>query len=99
MSQPETQYQLHPHARFRVLPDDGAGVFVLQESGEVLEVNAVGACIVDTLRKTGRLGDAVDEVRTRFDIDGATAARDAEDFVNSLLAAEALRVSPSVGES
>lgn len=99
MSPPETHYQLHPHARFRVLPDHDAGVFVLQESGEVLEINAVGACIVETLRKTGHLGDAIAQVRARFDVDEATAVRDAEEFVSTLLAADALSVTGETGDN
>ncbi|MBK7777909.1 MAG: hypothetical protein IPI43_27985 [Sandaracinaceae bacterium] len=39
MPTPET-FALHPHARFRVIDDEG--IFVLQESGEVLVVNRVG---------------------------------------------------------
>ncbi len=41
------RYRLDPHARFRVMDDEG--VFVLQEAGEVLVVNRVGAFIVEQL--------------------------------------------------
>ena len=87
MSQPET-YTLHPHARFRAMAD--AGVFVLQKSGEVIEINGVAACIVDTLRQTGALDDAVDAVCQRFEIDTETARADAEELVAELVSIGAL---------
>ena len=48
MSQPE-HFSLHPHARFRVIDDEG--VFVLQEQGEVLVVNRVAAALVNGVRE------------------------------------------------
>ena len=85
----ETQrYQVDQHARFRVLEDEG--IFVLQEAGEVLVINEVGALIVERLRENETLADAVKAVTTHYQVDEDTARSDAEQLIDALLEAGAL---------
>lgn len=85
---PDDHYQLHSRARFRVLDDEG--VFVLQEAGEVLTVNQVGAFIVEQLREKNAVSEVVNEVVARFDVDEARAAQDTAKLITELVDAGAL---------
>ncbi len=69
---PMKHYRLDPHARFRVLDDEG--IFVLQETGEVLVVNEVAALVVEQLQAGRSVEEAVVAVTERFDV-GADQAR------------------------
>ncbi len=81
-------YRLDPHARFRVLDDEG--IFVLQEAGEVLVINQVGAFIVEQLRDGRSLPDAVKAVTERYAVDEARAKADADSLLETLLEAGAM---------
>ena len=81
-------YRLDPHARFRVLDDEG--IFVLQEAGEVLVINEVGAFIVERLRDGLGLTEVVEAVTERYAVDEATAKTDADALLAALLQAGAL---------
>ena len=82
------QYLLDPHARFRVLDDEG--VFVLQEAGEVLVVNEVGAFIVEQLRRGLTVDETVTAITERYEVDDERARADAVVLVEALLEAGAL---------
>ena len=85
----ETQtYELNLHARFRVLDDEG--VFVLQEAGEVVVINKVGALVVDALTKGRSLTEVIEEVTAEFEVERQTAKADVENLINDLLEAGAL---------
>ena len=85
---PTQHYRLDPHARFRVL--DGEGIFVLQEAGEVLVVNEVGAFIVEQLHAERSLDDVIEAVTQHYAVDTATARADAEQLLHALLEAGAI---------
>ncbi len=82
------RYRVDPHARFRVMEDEG--IFVLQEEGEVLVVNAVGAFIVERLQAELNLDEVVAAVTERYAVDEARAREDAVALVDALLAAKAI---------
>lgn len=82
------QYRLDPHARFRVLDDEG--IFVLQEAGEVLVVNEVGAFIVEQLRKERGLDEVISAVTERYEVDAERAKADAGKLLDALLEAGAI---------
>ena len=83
------QYRIEPHARFRVMDDEG--VFVLQEAGEVLVVNQVGAFIVKELDGARSLDELVAAITERYDVDSERARADASALLASLLEAGAIK--------
>lgn len=83
-----SHYRLDPHARFRVMDDEG--VFVLQEAGEVLVVNQVGALIVQELAGGRSVDEAIDTVTQRYDVNADRARSDAAALLESLVAAGAM---------
>ena len=85
---PSTRYRLDPHARFRVLDDEG--IFILQEAGEVLVVNEVAAFLIDELNRGRTFGEAVDAITREFDVGGEQARADAASLVGTLIQAGAL---------
>lgn len=87
MPQPE-HFALHPHARFRVI--DNEGVFVLQEQGEVLVVNQVAATVVSGVREGASRPELVSALVARFDVSAERAAQDVDALLRDLLAAGAL---------
>ena len=89
MTTDSTTYQLNPHARFRILDDEG--VFVLQEAGEVVVVNQVGAMIVKSLSDGQTLSHVVDQVVEQFEVDASTARADVDSLVADLNKAGALQ--------
>ena len=82
------KYRLDPHARFRVMDDEG--IFVLQEAGEVLVVNRVGAFIVQQLEVPRGLDELTDAITARFEVDGDRARADANSLLEALLEAGAI---------
>ncbi len=86
---PNDHYQLHARARFRVLDDEG--IFVLQEAGEVLTVNQVGAFVVERLRADSSVSEVVDDVVAHFEVDQDRAATDIAELIAELVEAGALR--------
>ena len=86
-SQPQ-QYRIDAHARFRVMGDEG--VFVLQEAGEVLVVNQVGAFIVEQLKGARSLDELVAAITERYEVDSERARADASSLLTSLLEAGAI---------
>ena len=82
------RYRVDPHARFRVLEDEG--IFVLQEAGEVLVVNAVGAFIVERLQADQSLDEVIAAVTERYAVDEPRARADAVVLVDALLEAGAI---------
>ena len=85
---PPNQYRLDPHARFRVMDDEG--VFVLQRAGEVLVVNQVAAFIVEQLAVKRSLDELVTAITERYAIDTERARTDARALLEALLKAGAL---------
>ena len=82
------QYRLDPHARFRVLDDEG--IFVLQEAGEVLVVNEIGAFIVEQLRHEHTLDEIVIAITERYDVHPEQAASDTASLLDALVEAGAM---------
>ena len=82
------KYRIDPHARFRVLDDEG--VFVLQEAGEVLVVNQVAALIVERLRDGASLEDAVQTITERYEVEPERARTDARALLEALIEAGAV---------
>ena len=83
------RYHVEPHARFRVMGDEG--VFVLQEAGEVLVVNAVGAFIVEQLQAERSVEEIVIAITDRYAVDQDRARADAKSLLDALLGAGAIR--------
>lgn len=87
MPTPET-FALHPHARFRVIDDEG--IFVLQESGEVLVVNRVAAAVVSGVRGGASVEELTASLVERFDVTEERARQDVDALLRDLVAAGAL---------
>ena len=85
---PMHHYRIDPHARFRLMDDEG--IFVLQEAGEVLVVNKVGAFIVEQLRAEHSLDEVVTAITERFAVDAVRARADATSLLGALLEAGAI---------
>lgn len=84
----EQRYRLEPHARFRVLDDEG--IFVLQQAGEVVVVNKIGAFVVEQLRTGQTVDDVVAAITERFEVDAPHARSDVEALIHDLLEIGAL---------
>lgn len=82
------QYRVEPHARFRIMDDEG--IFVLQEAGEVLVVNAVGAFIVEQLKHERSLDDLVTAITRRYEVDAERARADVTSLLDALVQAGAI---------
>ena len=82
------QYRLDPHARFRVMDDEG--IFVLQEAGEVLVVNRVGAFIVEQLKTERSLDEVAEAIAKRYEVDLERARADASALIGELVQAGAI---------
>ena len=82
------RYRLDPHARFRVMDDEG--VFVLQEAGEVLVVNGVGAFIVEQLKAERSVDEVVTAITDRYAVDAERARADAQSLLDALVEAGAI---------
>jgi len=89
------RFALHPHARFRVIDDEG--IFVLQESGEVLVVNRVAANVVRSVREGATTEELVASLVGRFEVSEDRAREDVDTLLRDLLAAGALVPAPEVG--
>jgi len=85
---PVPQYRVEPHARFRIMDDEG--IFVLQEAGEVLVVNAVGAFIVEQLKDERSLDDLVAAITRRYEVDAERARADVTSLLDALMQAGAI---------
>jgi hypothetical protein len=83
------RYRLDPHARFRVMDDEG--IFVLQDAGEVLVVNQVGAFIVEQLQAELSLDQVVEAITARFEVDAKRAEADASSLLEALVEAGAVQ--------
>ena len=81
-------YRVDPHARFRVMDDEG--IFVLQDAGEVLVVNEVGAFIVEQLKAEHNLDEVITNITERYAVDAERARLDASSLVAELLRAGAI---------
>jgi hypothetical protein len=88
---PARHYRLDPHARFRVMDDEG--VFVLQDAGEVLVVNELGAFIVEQLKAEQSLDAVVSAIVERYAVDAERARADATSLLDALLEAGAIVLS------
>ena len=66
------------------------GIFVLQEAGEVLVVNQVGAFIVEQLEGARSLDELVAAITERYEVDGERARADASSLLDALLEAGAI---------
>lgn len=81
-------YRVDPHARFRVMDDEG--IFVLQDAGEVLVVNGVGAFIVEQFKAGRSLEEVVTNMTERYAVDTERARSDATSLLDELLRAGAI---------
>ncbi|MGB5522305.1 MAG: PqqD family protein [Polyangiales bacterium] len=84
----QQRYRVDPHARFRVMDDEG--IFILQEAGEVLVVNEVGAFIVEQLQAERSVDEVVMAITDRYAVDQDRARADARSLVDVLLEAGAI---------
>ena len=85
---PAQRYRVDPHARFRVMDDEG--IFVLQDAGEVLVVNELGAFIVEQLKAERSLDEMVTAITERYAVDTERAHADATSLLDELLRAGAI---------
>jgi len=69
---------------------DDEGVFVLQEAGEVLVVNEVGAFIIEQLQAERSVDEVVMAITDRYAVDQDRARADARSLLDSLLEAGAI---------
>jgi len=69
---------------------DDEGVFVLQEAGEVLVVNEVGAFIVEQLKAERSVDELVAAITDRYAVDAERARVDAKSLLDALLEAGAI---------
>lgn len=69
---------------------DDEGIFVLQEAGEVLVVNQIGAFIVEHLEGSRSLDELVAAITERYEIDAERARADARSLLDTLLEAGAI---------
>ncbi|MGB8225091.1 MAG: PqqD family protein [Polyangiales bacterium] len=69
---------------------DDEGIFVLQEAGEVLVVNAVGAFIVEQLKHERSLDDLVTAITRRYEVDAERARADVTSLLDALVQAGAI---------
>jgi len=69
---------------------DDEGIFVLQEAGEVLVVNEVGAFIVEQLKAEHSLDEVVTAITERYAVDAERARGDATSLLDALLDAGAI---------
>jgi hypothetical protein len=69
---------------------DDEGIFVLQQAGEVLVVNKVGAFIVEQVNAGRTLDEAVSALTERFAVDAARARADATSLLDALVEAGAI---------
>jgi len=69
---------------------DDEGIFVLQEAGEVLVVNEVGAFIVEQLQAERSVDEVVTAITDRYAVDQDRARMDARSLVEALLEAGAI---------
>jgi len=69
---------------------DDEGVFVLQEAGEVLVVNEVGAFIVEQLQAERSVDEVVTAITDRYAVDQDSARADAQVLLDALLEAGAI---------
>ena len=69
---------------------DDEGIFVLQEAGEVLVVNEVGAFIVEQLQAEHSVDEVVMAITDRYAVDQDRARADARSLLDALLEAGAI---------
>jgi phage host-nuclease inhibitor protein Gam len=69
---------------------DDEGIFVLQDAGEVLVVNEIGAFIVEQLKLERSLDDVVASMTERYAVDVDRARADATSLLDELLGAGAI---------
>lgn len=69
---------------------DDEGIFVLQEAGEVLVVNEIGAFIVEQLQTERSVDQVVTAITDRYDVDQDRARADARILLDALLEAGAI---------
>lgn len=69
---------------------DDEGIFVLQEAGEVLVVNEVGAFIVEQLQAERSVYEVVTAITDRYAVDRNRARADAQILLDALLDAGAI---------
>ena len=65
-------------------------MFVLQDAGEVLVVNAVGAFIVEQLKDGATLEETVLALTDRYEVDVDQARKDASELLGALVEAGAV---------
>ncbi len=69
---------------------DDEGIFVLQEAGEVLVLNEVGAFIVEQLQAEHSVDEVVMAITDRYAVDQDRARADARSLLDALLEAGAI---------
>jgi len=69
---------------------DDEGIFVLQDAGEVLVVNGVGAFIVEQLKAKHTIDEVVTSITERYAVDAERARSDTTSLLDELLRAGAI---------
>src|SRR5215831_14752894 len=88
--EPQRRFSLSSHVRFRRIDDEG--VFVLQESGEVVVVNGTGARIVEMICAGNDAQSIVQTIASDYELDSGVAQRDVNNLISDLLQAKAIEV-------
>lgn len=81
-------FQLHEHARIRDFGD--GGVLILQDAGDVLTLNEVGAFVAVLLKEPMHLDRVTAAVTREFDVPLETAVQDIPQYIDALREAGAL---------
>ena len=86
------RYRVAKHARFRVL--DNEGIFIIQNSGEVLAVNHTAAQVVSWLGET-EIGGVTERFAQAHGLEAEQATLDVQQIVDELVHAGALEATPA----
>jgi hypothetical protein len=78
----------HPQVAARVV--DGSAVIVLADSGEVQVLNSVGTRIWELMDGTRSVRDIESAIESEYEVSLGEAARDVQELVQQLLAAQAI---------
>ncbi len=85
----------HPQVAVRVV--DGSAVIVLADSGEVNVLNRVGTRIWELADGSRTVVQIADAVQSEFDVTPEDALRDVEEFLQTLLQAQAVELQERPG--
>lgn len=87
----DSRPDLHPQVAARVV--DGSAVIVLADSGQVNVLNEVGTRIWQLIDGTHTLRQIADRITEEYDVPPDQASDDVKEFIQQLLAANAVTIS------